>query len=288
MRIALCPNPYKDRGLRAAQSAQKILQSNGVETVLCLPFELGGKGKNVLPDGLDYKKVEQALPGSDMLICFGGDGTILQTARYANEYDLPILGINLGSVGFLAELEHSEMSLLSKLATGNYRIEERMMLDVSVVRRNHRIFHDTALNDAALLKNALGHVMGIKLKCDDLEMENFKGDGVVVSTPTGSTGYTISAGGPIVEPEAENIIVTPICPQTAIAKPMVLSGKRTVSLQAEKGSQRAAYLSVDGRKNFRFTNGDTAVFKKSDCVTRLVRLSDRTYFDILNQKIGRS
>ncbi len=287
MRIVLSPNPYRDRGLRAAQSARKILKNTGVDTTICLPFDLDGGSRVELPRHLEYEKIEDALPGADLLVCFGGDGTILHSARHANEYGVPILGVNMGSVGFLAELEHSEMSQLGKLAKGSFAVEERMMLDVSVLRDGKQVFHDLALNDAALMKSALGRVLDIHLFCGQTKMTKFSGDGVLISTPTGSTGYALSAGGPLIEPTAENLLVSPVCAHAMGVKPMVLSAQRTVSVRVGKGSRKAAYLTVDGGKSFRFSERDTAIIKKSDHVTRLARLSQRTFFDILHKKFGR-
>lgn len=287
MRIVLSPNPYRDRGLKAAQSAQKILNKAGVETTICIPFDLDGNNKLELPRHLTYEKMEDALPDADMLICFGGDGTILHAAKDADAYGVPILGVNMGSVGFMAELEYGELSLLSKLAEGKYYTESRMMLDVSVMRDGQQIFHEVALNDAALTKGAVARVIDLKIACDNMVMSEFTGDGVVVSTPTGSTGYSMAAGGPIVEPTAENLIITPICAHAMDAKSFVLSSERVVSIQLGRLTRKTAYLSADGGRAFRLQDGDVAEIRKSDKATRLVRLSGRTFYEILAKKFGR-
>ena len=288
MRIVLSPNPFRDRGLKAAQSAQKILNRVGVETSICLPFDLDGGSKVELPRHLTYEKMEQVLPGADMLVCFGGDGTILHAAKDANAYGVPILGVNMGSVGFMAELEYSELSLLSKLADGKFTTESRMMLDVSVIRDDRQVFHDIALNDAALTKGAVARVVELKISCDNMVMSEFSGDGVVVSTPTGSTGYSMAAGGPIVEPTAENLIITPICAHAMDAKSFVLSSERVVSVRMGRLTRKTAYLSADGGRAFRLQDGDIAEIRKSDKVTKLVRLSGRTFYEILAKKFGRT
>ena len=288
MRIVLSPNPYRDRGLKAAQSAQKILNRVGVETSICLPFDLDGGSKMELPRHLTYEKMDQALPNADMLICFGGDGTILHAAKDANAYGVPILGVNMGSVGFMAELEYSALSLLSKLADGKFSTASRMMLDVSVLRDGRQIFHDIALNDAALTKGAVARVVDLKISCDNMPMSDFSGDGVVVSTPTGSTGYSMAAGGPIVEPTAENLIITPICAHAMDAKSFVLSSERVVSVRMGRLTRKTAYLSADGGRAFRLQDGDVAEIRKSDKVTKLVRLSGRTFYEILAKKFGRT
>ncbi len=288
MRIVLSPNPYRDRGLKAAQSAQKILKQVGVETSVCLPFELDSGSKIELPSHIQYEKMEDALPGADMLICFGGDGTILHAAKDADAYGVPILGVNMGSVGFMAELEYGELSLLSRIAEGKFFAEPRMMLDVSVIRDGKVAFQDVALNDAALTKGAVARVVDLKISCDKMPMSAFSGDGVVVSTPTGSTGYSMSAGGPIVEPTAENIIITPICAHAMDAKSFVLSSERVVSVHFGRLVRKTAYLSVDGGRAFRLQDGDVVEIRKSDKVTKLVRLSGRTFYEILAKKFGRT
>lgn len=288
MRIVLSPNPFRDRGLKAAQSAQKILNRVGVQTSICLPFDLDGGSKMELPRHLTYEKMDQVLPGADMLVCFGGDGTILHAAKDANAYAVPILGVNMGSVGFMAELEYSELSLLSKLADGKFSTESRMMLDVSVIREGRQVFHDIALNDAALTKGAVARVVDLNISCDNMPMSDFSGDGVVVSTPTGSTGYSMAAGGPIVEPTAENLIITPICAHAMDAKSVVLSSERVVSVRMGRLTRKTAYLSADGGRAFRLQDGDIAEIRKSDKVTKLVRLSGRTFYEILAKKFGRT
>lgn len=140
MRVVLSPNPYRDKGLRAAQAARKILGGNGVDTLICLPFELEENSRLELPKHLEYIPLKEGLAQADILVCFGGDGTILHAAKDANAYEMPILGVNMGSVGFMAELENGELSQLSKLAQGKYTIEARMMLDVKVDRGGRTIF----------------------------------------------------------------------------------------------------------------------------------------------------
>ena len=159
MKVVLSPNPYRDRGLRAAQAAEKILRNVGVETAMCLPFLLEGSNLE-FPKHIQFKDTQEELKNADMLVCFGGDGTILHAAKDANAHKVPILGVNLGSVGFMAELEQSELSMLSKLAAGKYTIESRMMLDVAVRRDGKVLFNDIALNDAALTKGAVARVGG--------------------------------------------------------------------------------------------------------------------------------
>lgn len=287
MKAILSPNPYRDRGLRSAQAAQRILRDAGVDTVLCLPFQMEGNGRPELPEHLELLPMEQELSGADVLICFGGDGTILHAAKSATAWDVPVLGINLGSVGFMAELEAGELSLLARLSGGRYETEARMMLDVRAVRDGKEIFRDTALNDAVVTKGAMARVLDLEITGDRVVMSAFSGDGVVVSTPTGSTAYSMAAGGPIVEPTAQNIIVAPICAHSLHAKSIVLDRARTVGIRLPYGSRKSAYLSVDGGRAVKLSAADRVEIKRSKTVTRLVKLTGRSFYEVINQKLGK-
>ena len=288
MKAVLSPNPYRDRGLKMAQAAQKILRSSGVDTVLCLPFDLDENSRIELPAHLNLKPIAKELDNADVLICFGGDGTILHAAKDASARSIPILGVNMGSVGFMAELEHSELSLLTRLAKGSYETESRMMLDVRVMREGREMFHDIALNDAVITKGAVARVLDLEITGDRVVMATFSGDGVVVSTPTGSTAYSMSAGGPIVEPTAQNIIVTPICAHSLHAKPMVLDRARTVGVALSKGSRKLAYLSVDGGRALKLTANDRVEIKRSRTATKLIKLTGRSFYEVIHQKLGKA
>lgn len=285
MKVVLSPNPYRDRGLKAAQSADRILRNVGVETAFCLPFPVEGSGVE-LPKHLELRDMQEELRGADMLICFGGDGTILHAAKDANACGVPILGVNLGSMGFMAELEQGELSLLSKVAAKKYTTEARMMLDVTVRREGRPVYTDIALNDAAVTKGAVARVIDLEVYGDRVLINNFSGDGMIISTPTGSTAYSMAAGGPIVEPTAENIIITPICAHVLGARSMVLGKERTVTVKMVKMARKTAYLSVDGGKAFKLNGGDRVELRRSASVTRLVRLTGRSFYEIINHKLG--
>ena len=287
MKIVLSPNPYRDRGLRSAQYAKRVLERSGVESVICLPFELDEGSHLELPAGLALGDLSRELEGADMLVCFGGDGTILHSAREATAKDIPVLGVNLGSIGFMAELEHNELSLLSRLAGGRFEVERRMMLDVTVRREGGVVFTELALNDAVVTKGAVARVLDMEVSGDRVVISSFSGDGLVVATPTGSTAYSMAAGGPIVEPTAENIIITPICAHSLHAKPFVLDRDRTVGVRLAPGGKKTAYLSVDGGRAFRVQPGDWVECRRSRQVTRLVRLTGRSFYDRIHQKLGK-
>lgn len=287
MTVVLSPNPYRDRGLKAAQSAKRVLEQSGVEVMLCLPFTLEEGSRVELPKGVDFVPLKEGLAQADILVCFGGDGTILHAAKDAEAYKVPILGVNMGSVGFMAELEYSELSQLSKLPAGRYSIEERMMLDVRAVRGGKTVFQDLALNDAVVTKGAVARVVDLSVYGDKVLISEFAGDGVIVSTPTGSTAYAMSAGGPIVEPTAQSIIFTPICAHALQAKAFVLDSQRLVSVRMGANSRKSAYLSVDGGRAFKLLPTDRVEITKSQRQTRLVKLTGRSFYELINQKLGK-
>ena len=286
MKIVLSSNPYRDRGLRVALEARRVLEHAGAQTVLCLPFQPKKGDRLDLPRQAVLSVLEKELPGADLLICFGGDGTILHAARDATMHNVPILGINMGSVGFMAELERSELPLLAPLAHGLYTIEERMMLDVRVLRGDKLISQDTALNDAVISKGSVARVAEIEVLADRVKVTSITGDGVIVATPTGSTAYSMSAGGPIVEPTSRSIVVTPVCAHRLSARAMVLAPERVVTVQLPKGNRKYLYLSVDGGKALRLTGGDRVEICQAERSTQLVRLADRSFYQVINQKLG--
>lgn len=286
MKIVLSPNPYRDKQFRVALQAQTILRECGVQTVLCLPFDVDRDFE--IPADIRFQDLDKEIRDADMLICFGGDGTILHASKIATQYNLPVLGVNIGTLGFIAELESGELELLRKIPRGEYSIETRSMIDITVRNAQQELFHETALNDAVITKGAVARVVQITICCDGVEATSFSGDGVIICTPTGSTAYSMSAGGPIIEPSASNLLITPICAHAMLAKSIVVGPQRVITARLGKISRNNAFLSVDGGRSFRLSSGDLVTAKNSDQLTKLVRLKDTSFFEILNIKfIGR-
>lgn len=280
--VILAPNPYRDKNFRTVREAAEVLRSVGIEPKLCLPFEVDKTYD--LPRDLRFHRLDRELPNADMVVCFGGDGTILHMAKAATRKGIPILGVNIGTMGFMAELENTELDKLKNLVQGEYAIDNRMMLDVTVQRDRDIIFHDICLNDAVITKGTVARVVHLAVRCDGVQAMECSGDGIIVSTPTGSTAYSLSAGGPIVEPEAQNIIVTPICAHDIGSRCIVASEKRVINVELTQNARRNAYLSVDGGKAVRLNMGDTVTIKKSKFMTKLVRLKNSSFFDVVNTK----
>ena len=280
--IVLTPNPYRDKNFQTVRSALQILKNAGAQTRLCLPFEVD-RGYE-LPKDLRFSRLERELPNAELVICFGGGGTIVHMAKSAAKRGVPVLGVNIGTMGFIAELESSELDKFANLVRGEYTLESRMMLDVTVQRDQDILFHDICLNDVVVTKGTVARIVHLAVKCDGTTAMEMGGDGVILATPTGSTAYSLSAGGPIVEPEAQNIVITPICPHDMGSRCIMASDKRTITVEMARNARRNAYLSVDGGKAIRLNMGDVVTVKKSQIVTKLVRLNQRSFYDVVNVK----
>lgn len=280
--IILTPNPYRDKNFQTVKNAAQILKNAGFQVKICLPFEVD-HGYD-LPKDIHFSKLDRELPNAEMVVCFGGDGTILHMAKAATRKNIPLLGVNIGTMGFMAELESTELDKLALLAEENYRIDSRMMLDVTVYRDRDIIFHDICLNDVVITKGAVARIIHLSVKCDGVQAMECGGDGVIVATPSGSTAYSLSAGGPIVEPEADNILITPICAHEVGSRCIVANGNRVINVSMTPNTRRNAYLSVDGGKALRLNIGDVVTIKKSKLETKLIHLKDRSFYDVVNVK----
>ena len=283
--VILTPNPYRDRNFQTVRSAIQILKDAGMRPTVCLPFDVDKSFE--LPKDIRFSRLERELPGADVLVCFGGDGTILHTAKAATKRGIPILGVNIGTMGFMAELESTELHRLGQLASGDYTLDNRMMLDVTVQRDRDILFHDICLNDVVVTKGAVARIVYLSVECDGVQAMTCGGDGVIVATPSGSTAYSLSAGGPIVEPDARNIIITPICAHDMGSRCVVASDRRVVTVHMVQNARRNAYLSVDGGKALRLNMGDVATIRKSRFETKLVKLNNRSFYDVVNAKFQR-
>ena len=281
-KVVLTPNPYRDKNFQTVRKAMQILKDAGMEPRLCLPFEVDKSFD--LPRDLHFHRLDKEIKNSDMVICFGGDGTILHMAKAATRHGIPILGVNIGTMGFMAELESSELDRLEDIAKGNFSLDNRMMLDVTVHRDRDIIFHDICLNDVVVTKGAVARIVHLSVYCDGVQAMECGGDGIIVATPTGSTAYSLSAGGPIVEPDAKNILITPICAHEVGSRCIVASENRVITVSLSRNARRNAYLSVDGGKAQRLNMGDVATVRRSNMMTKLVRLKDRSFYDVVNMK----
>lgn len=219
------------------------------------------------------------------VLTLGGDGTFLRAARMMAPYGTPIMGINMGTLGFLTEIEVSELTdSLEKLLRGEYWLEDRMMLEAKVVRDGKEIMDFVGLNDVVINKGPLARLINLEIYVKHEFITMYKSDGIILASPTGSTAYSLSAGGPIVDPELEIIILTPICPHTLHARPIVLPSYKTVRVVIVK-QQTDSMLTIDGQHGYALQSGDEIFISKAPYNAKLIRLSPPRFFTVLREKL---
>ena len=249
MEIYLAVNRQKDPELSFTRRLQDYIRKQGC-------------GVRILRSYQDaYQNYHFEMPREPgVILALGGDGTYLQCVNDLNLSGLthPVLGVNLGSLGFMAELESKDLLRLRDLCDGKYEIESHMMLDVSVQRDGRVIYSNLALNEALIARGNISRVIRLQIFTEQGKLVDVAGDGVIVASPTGSTAYSLSAGGPVVEPTARNLIVSPICAHSVHANSYVLSPERTVTVQTEKTGYKPIFLSADGGRAFSLRNGDAS------------------------------
>ncbi len=281
-KIILCPNPDRDHGMRSTKAAVQLLEDMGFQTVICSPFrdpKAGAFGD------LTAKALLPELKGADLIITLGGDGTILHLAKLAALNRIPMLGINMGGLGFLAELEVSSLNALNGLKDWEFPIEERMMLDVSVLRDGKQIYTNMGLNDAVIREGPISHVIHLKISSDGKHLADIAGDGAIIATPTGSTAYSLSAGGPVVEPTAQTMVLTPICTHNMRFSSYVLSPEHTLTVELERNGRKPVFLFVDESRAFPLRANDVVQVRRSRHVVRLAHLSEKSFCEVFAQKM---
>jgi len=272
----------RDAQLRHTREIEARLKTAGfAPTVYPLHYVTEDRAE---PVGEELKALHEAIKSADLIICLGGDGTIMHLARATAPYEVPMLTVNLGRKGFIAELEAKDLDKVIEVsAMEHYRIEKRMMLDVKVSRRGQIICEEYALNDA--VTRGATRLIDMEVYTDHQLITKFSGDGVIVSTPTGSTAYSMAAGGPIIEPTAKNLTITPLCAHMLTAKSFVLAPDRVVRVKVTLSGTKKAFLSVDGG-SFDLEDRDEIIVTQSKHITRIVKASERSFYQILNEKLG--
>lgn len=280
MKIGIIPNITKDKDLNVTRSILYWFANKKIELLL----------ENDTAEKLNYGKAgmsrKELYSNSDIVIVLGGDGTILNIARQSAKYNVPLFGINLGHLGFLAEAEISNMYLsLDKLVSGNYKIEKRMMLEASFEDSTGETRELVALNDISITKGMMSRMISFSVFINNNFFELYSADGVVISSPTGSTAYSLSAGGPIVSPDLNVLVITLICPHTLHNRSIVVSERDEVRIEiCEENTE--VMLSVDGQDSYKLIPGEVVKVRSSSCVTNLVKLKQRSFFDVLRRKIS--
>ena len=221
------------------------------------------------------------------MIVFGGDGTVLRTIQYMKNFKTPILSVNMGTLGFLVELEADGLqNVLTKILKKEYTIDERMMLRVTVVRGKGKVFTQRILNEAVVARDAFARIISLKTTVNDRKLTTYKADGLIVATPTGSTGYNLSLGGPILHPSLPAMILTPIAAHSFTQKPIVLPSDRRVKLMVQANHRKESiYLTMDGQIGFSLVHDDIVKIKRSTKTVRFIRMSESGYFKTLRNKL---
>jgi NAD+ kinase len=273
-RVGLCAKPRSAAAQAAARELAEWLAARGVEVLRDDTFGAGGLERRAL--------VEKA----DLVVVLGGDGTLLSVARAVGARPVPILGVNLGTLGFLAEFAPSEeREVLERVLRGDYTTVERMRLDVRALRGGREAFHSHALNDAVIARTDLSRMIDLEAAADGVPVTTYHGDGLIVATPTGSTAYTLSAGGPILMPGSRVFVLTPICPHALAQRPLVLpdAAKLTILVHPRDGG---AHLTVDGQLGLALQDGDRIEIATSEHPALFVASPFRSRFDVLRTKLG--
>lgn len=277
-------NPHKDYNLNILNKVKSVLEDNGVQCVTN-EMRLNSEIETVYstnPDDIDND--------TDYIVVIGGDGTLIQAARDLKNLDIPMIGINLGHLGYLAEIEQDRLEeSLSMMIQGKYKVESRIMLNGSVYRAGKLIYEDISLNDIVLSRYGNLRVIDFKVYVNDEYLNMYSADGVIVATPTGSTAYNLSAGGPILEPCAGIIVITPICSHTLSARSIVLSAESKITIEVcnnRHSDDNSAMVYFDGNNTFTLNEGDIIEINKSNLDTKIMKLNNMSFVEVLHKKMN--
>lgn len=271
--VAIIVKPHHDEARATAEQLSRWLRDRNLKQV----------GDTL--SASDARREPAVISDADLIVVLGGDGTMISAARMVGDADVPILGVNYGSLGYLTDFRIEEMfSALESIVDGEYEIDRRVMLDAELWRNEAKIASGRVLNDIVVNKAAPARIIDIEVTLNDLFVNSFRADGLIVSTPTGSTAYNLSAGGPIVYPSMNAVVITPICPFTLTNRPLVVPDSATIVLTLISGNEGVA-LTLDGQTGFTMEAGDRVQSRKSATSFNLIRPTNRNYFDVLRDKL---
>lgn len=275
MKITLIPNKNKSETALLAQAVAERLTAVGAQ--VCIPDYAAP-----LPDAAGLCA---ALADTDIAIAIGGDGTIVHVAKAAAAAGCPVLGINAGHLGFLAGLEADELDALPALLSGDYTTDERALLEVTVHTDGEEVTC-YALNEAVISRGGLSRLVDVMVTADGGEVLSCRGDGVIIATPTGSTAYSLSAGGPVVDPSVDCFILTPVCPHSLDSRPRIWPSNVTLTATAVAADGEPAYVTVDGEENLPLAAGDAVTVRRAEKAVRLLRLRRDSFYERLRRKLS--
>lgn len=248
-----------------------------------IPVEIKNK-VNSISKSYETKYIYE---NTDLVIVFGGDGTILGNAREASVFSTPILGVNMGHLGFMTDVEVKDtFDALESLINGNYEIEERMMLKIEIINTTNNVIKNTfhCLNEVGISRGTLSKMLTLKICINNEYFDSYHADGLLISTPTGSTAYSLSAGGPIINPKINAVLITPLCPHSLSARSLIVSENEVVETRIIN-SYHDAYVTIDGQIGYSIEPEDSIIVKKSEFVTKLIKISNRSFYDVLRTKL---
>jgi len=283
-RIGIVLKPHQHDALKTICDLTQWLSDRGIEVVGGPEIE---RERVEHQTGCPVKEVptEKLAAVVDLILVLGGDGTMIATARMIEDLEVPVLGINYGGLGYLTEFRIEELySALESILEGNYRLDKRVMLRTLHQRGDEVINSNRVLNDVVINKSALARIIEIDAYLNDQFVNSFRADGLIVSTPTGSTAYNLSAGGPVMFPSMNAILITPICPFTLSNRPIVVPDDAVIELRLKTDQEEVA-LTLDGQVGFPLKIGDRVVIQKSETTFNLIQPSNRNYFDVLRDKL---
>jgi len=275
-KFCIMVNKDRDEKLELTQKVQEYLRAQGKQFTVRMES---------LTDVTEFEPVP---PDTDCVLVLGGDGTMIRAANRLKASEIPMLGINSGTLGYLTGVERNETENgILALCAGKYRIENRMMLDVE----KDGCYSDTVLNEVAITRSGVSRVINVAVYVNDSLLDVISGDGLLISTPTGSTGYNMSAGGAIVKPEAELMMITPLCPHSLSSRPVIVTAEdeiRIEVIQDRRTQDVEVTATYDGREAVQVKAGESLTIRKSNYVTRLMKLDERSFFEVLRSKLGRT
>lgn len=283
MTVTVYPNLTRENGFEVSLAVIEELKNLGVRILMPSEFK-----SRFTDRGIEFYKDSDVLSECDFLVAIGGDGTIIHAAHYISEYDKPVLGINAGNLGFMAGLEKEELCLLRNLISGEYAVEERMMINARLYEGDELIYERNCLNDAVISRGGNMRLCDFEIKSETGKPFSYRADGIIVATPTGSTAYSLSAGGPVVDTSIESIILTPICPHSLFARSLIFNGSSELTLKVSCSEEGKSLFSCDGEAGIEFGKESRIVISKAEKSAKIIKIKADGFADILSKKfIGR-
>ncbi len=280
LKIGIVPNLTREKTLDVTKETVTILKQLNID------FYFNADFKNELSlEFSDVNFTNDIYSNVDLLIAIGGDGSYISTAKQAALHKKPVLCINAGNLAFLAGLEGNELHLLEKLLTGDFTTDKRMMLEVSVKNSDGEKFLGYCLNDVAIARGSEIKLIDLDAFCDNRKINSYRADGIVLSTPTGSTAYSWSAGGPVIDPDLQCITLTPICTHSPLNRSLVFNEKSVITVKSAKKNQKIC-ISADGEKSIELSDDFKVKIRKSDYYAEFIRIKTDEFYDILNSKLS--